>query len=317
MAYWQEYVQPKSIDQALQALSEAGGHARLVAGGTDLLLDLQQGRHPPVRRLVDVSSINEMQHIRIDGDMAYIGGAVSHRRIVEDPILARRADCVTQACALIGGPQVRNVATLGGNVAHALPAGDGTIGLLALDAEAELATLEGRSWSALEDLFVGPGLTTFDRSRDVLVQFRFRLTGPGEASRFERVMRPQGVAIAILNMACWVRADGGGRVTGLRLAIGPAGPKPLRARGVEQGLLGEAPTRASLTTASRLLLDEVTLRSSEHRATRAYRQHLVDVLLWRTVLPAYAAAVRTTAQEPADRRHANSTQASTMRKTVA
>src|SRR3990172_6003428 len=205
MAYWQEYVQPSTVDDALTALREAGGEARLVAGGTDLLLDLQQGRHAPLRRLVDVTRIEEMGRIRLDGEWAEIGAAVPIRQIVEHPVLAVRASCLTQACALIGGPQVRNVATLGGNVAHALPAGDGTIALLALEAQAEIASAGGRRWLPMEELFSGPGQTTFDRSADVLVRFRLRLAGAGEASAFERIMRPQGVAIAILNMACSIQ----------------------------------------------------------------------------------------------------------------
>jgi carbon-monoxide dehydrogenase medium subunit len=294
MAYWQEYVQPKSVEEALRSLSEARGEARLVAGGTDLLLDLQQGRHPPVQRLVDVTRVPEMQNIRLDGDTVYLGGAVPIRRIVEDPVLTKRASCLTQACLLIGGPQVRNVATLGGNVAHALPAGDGTIGLLALDAEAEIATEHGRTWHPLESIFIGPGQTTFDRSADILVQFRFRLTQTGEASVFERVMRPQGVAIAILNMACWIQVDANGALSGIRLAVGPAGPKPFRARRVEQGLLGKRLSEETLSTAVPLLLDEATLRTSAHRASVEYRRHLAEVLLRRTLLPAYSLAVRTT-----------------------
>jgi carbon-monoxide dehydrogenase medium subunit len=182
------------------------------------------------------------------------------------------------------------VATLGGNVAHALPAGDGTIGLLALEAEAEIASSDGRRWLPLEKLFAGPGKTTFDRSRELLVQFRFQLARPGEGSAFERVMRPQGVAIAILNMACWIRVDSNARIEAARLAVGPAGPVPSRARAAEKTLLGETPSEMVLSGAAAVLLDEATLRNSAHRATREYRHHLVEVLLRRTVIPAYERA---------------------------
>ncbi|HET7011690.1 MAG TPA: FAD binding domain-containing protein [Anaerolineales bacterium] len=293
MAYWQEYVQPKTVEEALRALAETRGEALVVAGGTDLLLDLQQGRHLPIRRLVDVTSIAEMLDIRFEGDTAFLGAAVPHRRIVEDKVLDRRAACLTQACLLIGGPQVRNVATLGGNVAHALPAGDGTIALLALEAEAEIASPGGRRWVPLEELFGGPGVTTFDRGAEVLVRFRFRLAREGEASAFDRVMRPQGVAIAILNMACWLRVDRAGRVEAIRLALGPAGPTPLRARRTEKILLGSVPEPDLLASAARCLIDEATLRSSAHRATREYRQHLADGLLQKTVQLAYRRAVQT------------------------
>jgi carbon-monoxide dehydrogenase medium subunit len=127
------------------------------------------------------------------------------------------ATALTEACGLIGGPQVRVVATLGGNVAHALPAGDGTIALLALDADAELASLGKREWLPLAELFAGPGQTTFDRTRQVLVGFRVPLTVYREASAFYRVMRPQGVAIAILNVACWMRLSPSGEIEDVRI----------------------------------------------------------------------------------------------------
>ena len=300
MTYWQEYVQPRTVDAALRALQQARGQARLVAGGTDLLLDLQQGRHPPVRRLVDITSIDEMLQIRIDGEHAEIGAAVPHREIVDHPVLADRAACLTRACSLIGGPQVRNVATLGGNVAHALPAGDGTIALVALDAQAEIASRAGRRLLPIEALFSGPGQTTFDRTAEVLVGFRFRLTGSGEASAFERIMRPQGVAIAILNLACWLRVDASGIVTAARIGVGPAGPRPFRAHQAEAALVGRRIDSGAIDEAGRALLDEAALRTSAHRATLEYRRHLIATLLRRTVVPAYEAAVHTMAR-PTDR----------------
>ncbi|HMK09870.1 MAG TPA: FAD binding domain-containing protein, partial [Anaerolineales bacterium] len=228
MTDWQTYLQPHRVEEALAALDRAGGQARLVAGGTDLLLDIQQGRHPPVDVLVDVSGIEEMRAVEIGDGFAVIGAAVPHAVILEHSVLRRRATALTEACGLIGGPQVRIVATLGGNVAHALPAADGTIALLALDAQAELASLGKREWQPLAALFAGPGRTTFDRSRQVLVRFRVPLAGPAEASAFQRVMRPQGVAIAILNMGCWLRLVPDGRIESIRLACGPSGPTPRR-----------------------------------------------------------------------------------------
>ena len=102
--------------------------ARVVAGGTDLLLELQQGRRPRVAALVDVTRIPEMSRIETARDDVYIGAAVTHTAIVASALLAKRATCLVESCGVIGGPQVRNVATLGGNVAHALPAGDGRDG---------------------------------------------------------------------------------------------------------------------------------------------------------------------------------------------
>jgi CO/xanthine dehydrogenase FAD-binding subunit len=233
--------------------------------------------------MVDITAIPELQAVAATGDEIYLGAAVTHSTIVGDPILQEHALCLVEACGLIGGPQVRNVATIGGNVAHALPAGDGTIALLALDAQAQIASQNGRRWVELEGLFRAPGETTFDRNREVLVGFRMKKRLAGEASAFRRIMRPQGVAIAILNMAVWLRSPVGSIVEDVRVAIGPAGPRPLRARQAEAVLRGGELSEQVLGEATEALLREVRLRTSPHRATLEYRRHLSGILLRRTM----------------------------------
>ena len=283
MELWQHYYQPRSVDEALTALVEAPQPAAVVAGGTDLLLDLEAGRHPRVASLVDVSTVAEMLEIRPEADHLWVGAAIPLARIVAEAAVQAQAACLVEACSLIGGPQVRNVATLGGNVAHALPAGDGTIALLALDAQAQLASARGRRWEPISALFAGPGRPAFDRQRELLVGFQLPLGGARTGTAFDRVMRPMGVAIAILNMAAWVQLDEEGRMWDLRLAVGPAGPRPLRATRAETALRGRRLDAQALRDGLQELQDEVSLRTSPHRASAAYRQHLLPVLLRRTL----------------------------------
>src|SRR5512134_2880150 len=143
MNLWQEYLRPTNLSQALKAFAEASGPILPIAGGTDLLLDMEQGRHAPVHTLLDVTSIEEMTALDVRGDELFVGAAVPVNRIVHDPLVITHARALTEACNLIAGPQVRNVATLGGSVAHALPAADGTIALLALNAVTEVAGSSG------------------------------------------------------------------------------------------------------------------------------------------------------------------------------
>src|SRR5512134_1169774 len=140
MNLWQNYIRPKTLSEAMDAFATAPRPLLPIAGGTDLLLDLEQGRHSPVQTLVDVTSIAEMNLLEPRGDELFIGASVPVNRIVLNPMAVAHAQALVEACDLIAGPQVRNVATLGGNVAHALPAADGTIALLALDAQAEIAS---------------------------------------------------------------------------------------------------------------------------------------------------------------------------------
>ncbi|MBM3120819.1 MAG: hypothetical protein FJZ97_01375 [Chloroflexi bacterium] len=286
MTYWRTYVTPRTLDDALAALRRSSGEARVVAGGTDLLLDLQQGRHAPVDTLVDVTRLPELAEVRIEAQTLFLGAAVTHASLAADDRLERHARALREACALIGGPQVRNVATLGGNVAHALPAADATIALLALGAQAEMATVDaGRQTVPLASLFAGPGQTTFDRARTILVGFYLPLRRSHQGSAFRRVMRPQGVAIAILNLAVWVELDEQACIADARVAAGPSAPTPQRLQSAERAMIGQPSSSVDYAAVSEAMRSESRLRSSAHRATADYRRHLLGVLLERT-LPA-------------------------------
>jgi len=290
MQIFQDYVSPGSLEEAVRALAEAQGTTSVISGGTDLLLDIRQGRHKPVDLMVDVSEVPEMNQVKEEDGWIYLGASVTHKRIITDPLLKEQAQCLVEGCGLIGGPQVRNVATIGGNVAHALPAGDGTVGLLALDTEVQLASLEGSRWAPLLEIFAGPGRVTFDRSQELVAGFRFRSQGEGEASSFHRVMRPQGVAIAILNAAAWVKVQEG-EFKDVRISVGPAGPKPFRGFQTETFLQGKDLEEDFFTEAVSILAEEVSLRTSAHRATKAYRHQLLPVLLQQVLETAVSRSV--------------------------
>jgi CO/xanthine dehydrogenase FAD-binding subunit len=287
MSLWQKYLCAQNVAQALQALANAPGEARLVAGGTDLLLDLQQGRCTPVHTLVDVSGCAELTRLEVRGERLFVGAAVPLSQLTASSLVQTHARALWEACGLIAGPQVRNTATLGGNVAHALPAGDGSIALLALQAKAEIANLAGNREVPLESLYLGPGHTALLFGQEVLVGFYLPLLQPGQASAFRRVMRPQGVALPVLNMAVWLEWQVE-LIADICLAIGPAGSVPCRALQVEEYLRGKALTNAVLDQAAQVLLNSVHFRTSPRRASALYRQHLAGVLLRQTLEAAIA-----------------------------
>ncbi|HPH95139.1 MAG TPA: FAD binding domain-containing protein [Anaerolineaceae bacterium] len=278
MNTWTHYHLAKTVDDALQALSSTQGETRLVSGGTDLLLDIQQGRMPAPELLVDLTGVEEMRCLELRGAELFIGAAVPLSRVAESPLVAEHARALTEAAGLIGGPQVRNVATLGGNVGHALPAADGTISLLAMGAQAEVAAPEGRRRVDLAALFAGPGQSNLDRRREVLVGFYLAARQPNEGSAFARVMRPQGVALPILNMGIWLRREGS-RVVDVRVAVGPGGPRPHRSAAAETCLCAGEFTPERVELACKALLEDTRFRTSPQRATAAYRNHLSGVLM--------------------------------------
>lgn len=304
MKYFDHYHLPTTVDGALDLLAAYDGRARVIAGGTDLLLDLQaeyfEGQRPHYAALIDVTRIAGANEIRADGDFIVIGCGVTHAQVVESALIQTRATALAEACSVVGGPQVRNVATLVGNVAHALPAADGTLALMALGAEAQVAKMpkvpneqpeiinhkSEIHWLPLAALFKGPGESAVDATRELIVAVRFRQAGAGEASAFARVMRPQGVALPILGMVVQVKvrnSEFGMRVEEIAISTGPVAPVPFRAVKTEAFLRGQMFSDETLARAARVLLDEASPRTSPHRATREYRVELLPMLLERTL----------------------------------
>ncbi|MGD2156373.1 MAG: FAD binding domain-containing protein [Anaerolineales bacterium] len=278
MTLWENYYVAHSLAEALNILQTAPEAARIIAGGTDLLLDIQQGRLAHTQTLVDITGIGELNELEIRGNDLFIGAAVPLNKIIYSEIVQEHAQAIVEACSLIGGPQVRNIATLGGNVAHALPAGDGTIALIAHNADAEVVDLNGRKRIALEELFIGPGISKLEANKELLMGFYLPLRDSGCASVFRRVMRPQGVAIAILNIAIWLRRKDN-QIFDIRIAIGPSGPVPKRALSTEAVLRGSRYHEKALKKAANALLNESKFRTSRHRATKEYRQKIAVNLL--------------------------------------
>jgi carbon-monoxide dehydrogenase medium subunit len=300
MALWEHYHRPESVAEALALLAKYDGAARVVAGGTDLLLEMQQKRKPPVAALIDVTAIGEMNEVALADGWLVVGAAATHSQIVAADLVRRHATCLVESCGVIGGPQVRNVATLGGNVAHALPAADGTTALIALNAEAEVASGGGREWRPALSLFRGVGLSAVDSHRELITRFRLPAQQPGQGTAFKRIMRPQGVALPILACAVWLQAHPGDEAGGqpleeavisqARICIGPVAAVPCRLPAAEQALSGgRLPER--LDEAITAAQAEFAPRASKHRSSAAYRREMMAVLLRRTVPLALRRAV--------------------------
>jgi carbon-monoxide dehydrogenase medium subunit len=290
MNLWQHYSRPQSLSEAIAALQAGPGPAIPIAGGTDLMLDLQQGRRAPVHTLVDLTCVREMKALELRGDELFIGASVPVSSIVSHPLAREHAQALVEAASLIGGPQVRNSATLGGNVSHALPAGDGTIALSALAAEVEVASMEGVRRVPFSGLFLGPGKSALQAGKELAVGFYVSRITTGQASCFKRVMRPQGVALPILNCAVWVaRKDE--KINDIRIAVGPAGPIPFRAKQTEAFLRQQIQINGA-AAAAEVLLGEAHFRSSPQRASSEYRRHLSVELFRATLEEAWSRAGR-------------------------
>ncbi len=276
---WERYYTPATVEEAPDILQRYDGQARVVGGGTDLLVETRRGLHRPVRAMVDVTHIDGLDQIIEDDDFIVIGCGVTHSQIVSDTRIVAHGACLAESCGVIGGPQVRNVGTLAGNVAHALPAGDGTIGLLALGGEIEVAGSTGTRWLPLQDSFKGPGRSFIDRYRQILTRLRFRPTAAGEGSAHRRVMRPQGLCLPIISIGARVTINAAKTITAARISMGPVGPVPYLAEPAMDVLVGAAATHEQYARAAEAALENVELRASKYRASREYREQMVRTFL--------------------------------------
>jgi CO/xanthine dehydrogenase FAD-binding subunit len=272
---WNKYHAPATVKEAVALLDRYDGRAQVLGGGTDLLLQIQQGLKPPVEAMIDPSRIPGLGEIIQDQEHIVIGCAVTHSRIIRDQGVIQHGTCLVEGCGVIGGPQVRNVGTLAGNVAHALPAGDGSISLLALGGEVEVAGSDGRHWVPMQGTYLGPGRSSIDHHRSLITRLRFNPTGQGEGSAFFRVMRPQGVALPMISMACRLKLDENKHIESIRITVGPAGPVPYLAEAAMEVLTGGPAEKQQFDQAADAVLSAVTFRSSKYRASREYREEMI------------------------------------------
>ena len=277
-AAWNNYYTPDNLADALQILQRYDGRARVVGGGTDLLVESRRGLRRPFEAIVDATRISGLDSIDDDGEHIVIGCGVTHTTIVNDSRIVQYGTCLAESCGVIGGPQVRNTGTLAGNVAHALPAGDGTIGLLALGGEIEIAGTDGTRWMPAKDSFKGPGRSKIDRHREILTRLRFRKTSAAEGSAFHRVMRPQGLCLPIVSMAVRLQLHDD-TITAAGISMGPVGPVPWFAEPAAEVLVGKPVAPSQFEQATDVALSHITLRTSKYRATEEYRKTMIRTWL--------------------------------------
>ena len=286
----QDYVSPSSIEEALATLASLRGKGRVIAGGTDLMIHLQR-RQLILECLVDITSIPGLDEIHEENSHVVVGAAVTFSQIEGSALIRDRASVLAEAASKVGSPQIRNVGTLAGNVVNAQPAADGSIALLALDAEAEIANLTGRQWVPVATLFVRPGISRVDATAEMITAFRFRASGPKESSAFERLARRRALALPLINVGVNVllTADGA-RFRDVRIAIGPVAPVPFRAREAEEALTNQPLNRDTIDQAAEIAVRESKPRTSLLRASKEYRRELIGVLTKPALLKAIGRA---------------------------
>ena len=276
---WQSYEMPTSVETALETLARFDGRAQIIAGGTDLIIELQEGKHT-VECLVDITRIPGLDQIEQVDDWIVIGPNVTFRQIKDSSLLQEQARVLAEAAATVGALQIQTVATLAGNVASALPAADGCVALLALDAEAQVTSIAGQDWLPVGELFLGPGRSAVDPAQQMITAIRFPLPQARHGSAWERIGRRRALVLPILNCAVAVELDPQGKtLEAARIGLGPVAPVPFRARETEAFLAGSPATDEVFVQAAQVAASEAKPRTSVLRASKEYRTRVLQVLV--------------------------------------
>lgn len=279
-AVWSEvarYLAPTRLQQALAALAQPGG-ATVLAGGTDLMPQSQAGRVRPRPTLLNIRRVDGLDGVQVQGAQLVIGTLVSVTTLLEHALVHRHAPLLALAAARFASDQIRNAATIGGNVCNASPAGDLLTPLLALDAEVELARLadDGSTLTRrlpIDGFFTGPGRTRRE-PHELLTALRVPLAPPGAVVRFYKGGTRQALDISSISIALAARRGGEGGLHDVRLALGAVGPTPLRARSAEARLEGVPLDAATLRAAAEAAAADAR-PIDDVRASAWYRRELL------------------------------------------
>ena len=278
----QSYKAPRSLEEALEILR--AGNVTVLAGGTDVMPQTQAGRLSFQPVLMNVRRVPELEGIAAEGGTLRIGALVTITQLLESALVRERLGLLWQACDHFASDQIRNAATLGGNVCNASPAGDTLVPLLALDASVGLAakpngTLQSRR-VPLAQFLLGPGRTG-RASTELLTGVEVPLPPAGFAGAFYKHGTRPGLDISAISIAAGACLEG--KVLGnVRIAFGAVAPTPIRAPRTEAGLEGRVPDAAVLEAAAQVALEEIH-PISDVRASDWYRRELIHNMLKRVL----------------------------------
>lgn len=282
-----QYVRASRISEALTLLQEEGVKNRVLAGNTDLALLL---RADPAlcTRVVDVSQIPELHRITRTDDRVTIGAAATFNEVLSNPIVIETAPLLAEACAQVGAVQIRNMGTLGGNVANAAACADSLPALVCLDARASVRSLQAEQVWPVAELVVKPNQTLIPPG-SLLVSLSYTVPEPGCRSVFLKLGRRNAMAISRLTVAVLGRLDSTGRIAEVRIVPGAATPQILRIRPAEELMLGRIPGRDLYAAAARSVVDEM-IQLTGRRWSTEFKEPALLAMTQRALLQVFEPA---------------------------
>ena len=283
-----QYLAPRKLDEAAALLAQHAEAAQLLAGGTDLIIFMRNGRKSP-DVVIDAKKIPELTRLQLDADQLTIGAAVSCRTLWENPQITERYPALADAATLIGGVQIQGRATFGGNLCNAAPSADTVPPLIVCGAIAHIVSARGERHASAEDICTGPGQTSLAPD-EILVSLTVPAPAQNSGAAFLRFIPRNEMDIAVANVAARVDLDESGALCkAARIAIGAVAPTPLFVEAAGAALAGRPVNEDTIAEAAHIARDAAT-PINDMRGTIAHRKQLVEVLTTRALRSACARA---------------------------
>ena len=272
---------PRTLDEALDFLEKYQGKAKVIAGGTDVVSKLRH-RDLEVEALVDITRLPEMDGIGQDGDMITLGACVTHAQTALSPLIREKAAILAKGAESLGSPQIRNMATVAGNLVTGHPAADMSIPLLALNASVLIASKEGQRTVPLTEFFLDKWQTALDCRREILIQIKFPAMQPSQGCSHLRLSKRQSLTIAILVTAVVVKVDPQKKIIQeAAISLGPVAPTPFRAAQTETLLAGAPVSGETIAQAADSAAAESKPIDSAVWGSAEYKREMVKVFVKR------------------------------------
>jgi CO/xanthine dehydrogenase FAD-binding subunit len=278
-----EYIRPDNLSEALDFLKAKGAESKILAGGTDIMVDLRSGTLN-TRHLLDVSRLDDLKKIEVIDGKLCIGAAVTITELLESETVAASAPALKRAADKFASKQIRNVATIGGNVAHCSPCGDTVPPLLIHEAQAVVANPQGQRNVSIEEMASGPYHCSL-LPNELITHFVLETKPPEvDFADFQKIGRRQELAIARMSMAAMASKKDDHSISFLRFALGSCTPTPHRFYEIEDFLMGRIPTEDTLWQAGKLLAEKM-LEITGRRPSAVYKEPAIQGLFMRMMHP--------------------------------
>jgi CO/xanthine dehydrogenase FAD-binding subunit len=271
-----EYFAPQTLDEAIAVLQERRNGVKLLAGGTDLVVQMKEaGLHPPA--VVSLHAVEALRGIAFDETRGLrIGAGASMAEVEAHPAVREHYAALSEGAGTVGSVQTRNMATIGGNVANAAPSADTVPPLIAFDAVAEIAGPSGTREVLVEELLTGPGQTALAPG-EILVALRVPAPPARTGSVYRRHTPRKIMDIAAVGVGIRVSLAGDGTIDGARVCLGAVAPTPIRANDAEAALVGQQHSEGAFERAA-ALAQEAARPISDVRGSAEFRRYMVGVM---------------------------------------